>query len=66
MSRRRPWRPSARVYESGQMVTLTLDVTIDWDAIAQQLGKAAARNKTGKTGMLHGAIKATIIGRSTK
>lgn len=33
----------------------------DWNAVADKLGYQAARNKTGKSGLLHGAIKGKII-----
>lgn len=59
-----PWRPSVRVYRGGSAVTLTLEVAIDWDKVAQHLGKAAEKNSTRKTGLLAGAITARIVGES--
>lgn len=61
----REWKPEVRVWDSKakQHVTIKLEVGIDWNAIAQQLGNQAMKNKSGRSAMLHGGIKAKIIGR---
>lgn len=62
---KKPWKTEARVWDAqaGAYVTLRLEVTIDWNAIALDLGRRAVRNKSGRSGMLAGAVKGKIIER---
>lgn len=44
-------------------VRYTVDLVIDVDAVAKELVNNAARNTSGKAGVLGGAIKATVVDR---
>ena len=58
-----PWKTTVTVYDHKlrERVTVTLAVTIDWQAVANELGPKAYRNKSRKSKLVAGAIVGEII-----
>jgi hypothetical protein len=69
-----PWKTKVRIaadtkYRRGERLQrptfeADLQVDIDWSGLAQVLAARAADNKSGKSAMLGGLIKAKLVGRA--
>jgi len=59
------WKTTARVWDSkaGAYVTVHLALDIDWQRIADTMAPKAYRNKTRRTALVAGAIKAEIVSK---
>ncbi len=58
----KPWKTNALVVDrTGAMKTVALEVEINWQALADELGTRASKNKSGRSGLLAGLIKAKIV-----
>ena len=60
-----PWKTDVRVWddETRRHITVTLAVTIDWQAVAQELGPNAYRDKSRKSKLLDGGIVGEIVSK---
>lgn len=60
-----PWKTTVRVYDRKlrEHVTVTLALTIDWQAIANELGPKAYENKSRKSKLVAGAIVGEIVSK---
>lgn len=61
----KPWKTTVRVWDSKtrQHVNVTLAVTIDWQAVANELGPKAYANKSRKSKLLDGGIVGEIVSK---
>lgn len=59
----KPWKTTARVWDrkTQSLVTIEIAIEIDWQAVADKLAYGANRNKSGKSGLLGGAITGKIV-----
>jgi hypothetical protein len=60
-----PWKTTVRVYDHKlrQHVSVSLAVTIDWQAVANELGPKAYENKSRKSKLVSGAIVGEIVSK---
>jgi hypothetical protein len=54
------------VEDTRRTITATVEVEVNLDMLARNLGRRAVRSKSGKAQALHGAVKVAVVTKSER